>query len=369
MKAKKLHIAVMGTRGVPNAYGGFEQCAEYLSHGLVDKGHSVTVYCSDRAVDKPTDWNGVQLVYCRDLEGSLGTFGQFIYDLSCILHARKQHYDVILQFGYTSSSIWSFLWPKVPHAVNMDGLEFKRSKYSSTVKHFLMWAEKWAVNRADLLIADNSEIKSYFREKYDGSSVKLIAYGSEIPLQEPGSDLLRERLSLEPKSYDLVICRLEPENHVEMIINAHIASKNERSLIVVGGTGGAYGRFLTEKYKDSNTQFFGGIYDKRLLDELRFGSSNYLHGHSVGGTNPSLLEAMATAQTILAHDNSFNRSVLQSNGLYFSTVDELSALLDDSLIEESKTWYDKNHQELRANYTWSRIINQYEELCYELVAD
>jgi glycosyltransferase involved in cell wall biosynthesis len=180
---RPLNIALLGTRGIPNTYGGFEQCAEFLSQGLVKKGHQVSVYCSSNDSHREDSWNNVNLVYCNDPEQLLGTSGQFIYDLNCILHARKQHYDIVVQFGYTSSSIWRWFWPKgAKHLVNMDGLEFLRTKYSLATKLFLRNAEKWAASRADMLIADNVGIEKYLKSKYPKSDIRCITYGAKTPM-------------------------------------------------------------------------------------------------------------------------------------------------------------------------------------------
>jgi len=157
-----LKIAILGTRGVPNNYGGFEHIAGHLSRGLVQKGHDVSVYNSSRHPYKETKWHGVHIIHCFDPEYLIGTAGQFIYDLNCILDAGKRAFDIILVLGYTSSSVWGFLYPK--NAIiftNMDGMEWKRSKYPGFVKSFLRKAEKWAVQTSNFHIADSQVIKEY----------------------------------------------------------------------------------------------------------------------------------------------------------------------------------------------------------------
>ncbi len=142
-----MKIAIIGTRGIPNHYGGFEQFAEYLSLGLVEKGHMVTVYNSHTHPYQGNDWNGVKIIHCKDPEDKLGTIGQFVYDYNCIRDTRKRNYDIILQLGYTSSSVWGRLLPRKKSIIttNMDGLEWKRTKYSQKVQKFLQYAEKLGV--------------------------------------------------------------------------------------------------------------------------------------------------------------------------------------------------------------------------------
>jgi hypothetical protein len=165
---------------VPNNYGGFEHIAGHLSRGLVQKGHDVTVYNSSKHPYTEKKWHGVHIIHCYDPEYLIGTAGQFVYDLNCILDARRREYDIILVLGYTSSSIWGFLYPKNAIIItNMDGMEWKRSKYPGPVKTFLQKAEKWAVQASNFHIADSHVIKEYLDSKYN-VKCKYIAYGAGI---------------------------------------------------------------------------------------------------------------------------------------------------------------------------------------------
>ena len=175
-----MKIGIIGTRGIPNYYGGFEQFAEYLSVDLVKAGHEVFVYNSHSHPFQESNWNGVNIIHCNDPEDKMGTAGQFIYDLNCILDSRKRKFDIILQLGYTSSSIWGWLLPSKSIIVtNMDGLEWKRSKYSKPVQKFLQFAEYLGVKFSDHLIADSVGIQSYLKEKYKKDSV-YIPYGANV---------------------------------------------------------------------------------------------------------------------------------------------------------------------------------------------
>lgn len=164
-----MNIAIIGIRGIPNFYGGFEQFAEYLSRGLLSLGHSVTVYNSNLHPYKNNEWNGVRIIHCRDFEDKIGAAGQFLYDLNCIVHTRKCNYDIILQLGYTSSAIWGWLLPtkKCLIATNMDGLEWKRTKYSKLVQRFLLFAEKLAVKKCHNLIADSIGIQDHLKKSME----------------------------------------------------------------------------------------------------------------------------------------------------------------------------------------------------------
>ncbi len=175
---RKLKIGILGTRGIPNAYGGFEQFAEYLSQGLVQKGHDVWVYNSDQHPYKESLYKNVHIIHCTDWEHRVGTAGQFIYDYNCFTDARSRKFDILLQLGYTSSSVWVYRWPKhVANIVNMDGLEWKRSKYGKFTQRFLKWAEGLAAKNAHKLISDSIGIQQYLLSEYDKPSI-YIPYGA-----------------------------------------------------------------------------------------------------------------------------------------------------------------------------------------------
>ena len=162
-----MKVAILGTRGIPNFYGGFEQFTEYLSEAFVKKGHDIYVYNSHNHPYQKNEWKGVRLIHCKDPESKIRTIGQFIYHLNCILDSRKRNFNIILQLGYTSSSIWNWLFPKDSLIItNMDGLEWKRSKYSTLVQIFLRFAERLAVKYSNYLISDSIGIQSYLKNKY-----------------------------------------------------------------------------------------------------------------------------------------------------------------------------------------------------------
>ena len=366
---RQLTIAILGTRGIPNAYGGFEQCAEYVSQGLVARGHSVTVYCSDLHPYRQSQWKHVQLIHCRDPENRYGTIGQFAYDLNCINHARKCSYDVIIQLGYTSSSVWFWRWPgQSAHIVNMDGLEYRRSKYNRPVRLFLRVAEWMATLNTHSLIADNQGIEHHLLKRYPHRDIRFIPYGAVVPDLPEFVQEARERWSLQPQQYDLLICRMEPENNVEAIISAHLSSSCPRKLVIVGNTTTPFGRYLRKTYQHTSLEFTEGIYDKTVLDSLRSHCFIYFHGHSVGGTNPSLLEAMALAPHIAAHDNTFNRHVLGMNASYFLTAQNIRQLIKNHTVHpKGFPLREANRKVLREHYTWDQINEAYETACLEVV--
>ena len=357
-----MNIAIIGTRGIPNFYGGFEQFAEYLSVGLVKKGHEVTVYNSHTHPFQEKVWNGVQIVHCKDPEDKIGTAGQFLYDLNCILDTRKKKFDIILQLGYTSSSIWGKLLPRKKSIIitNMDGLEWKRTKYSKKVQKFLLYAEKLGVKHSDHLVSDSIGIQSYLKSKYKSEST-FIPYGANLFTSADNSVLNEYNVS--EYQYNMLIARLEPENNIETILDGVVLSKNLSPFLVVGKHETKFGEYLKNKYQtNSNIQFLGGIYDINKLNNLRHFSNIYFHGHTVGGTNPSLLEAMASSTLICAHDNIFNKSIIGEDGIYFENANDIAKHLSSVKKENYTNQVDQNMLKINTTYSWEKIIDQYFDL-------
>lgn len=357
-----IKIGILGTRGIPNRYGGFEQCAEYLALGLVANGHEVYVYNSHTHEYQESEWKGVNIIHCKDPENKIGTAGQFIYDLNCIRDARKRKFDVLLQLGYTSNSIWYKLWPTYcKNVVNMDGLEWKRSKYSKRIQQFLKHAEKWAALHADVLIADSVGIQQYLQEIYNKQS-HFIAYGAEV-FTNPNEDVIAP-YAVKAGNYDMLMARMEPENNIATILKGYVASNTNRQLLVIGKTENTFGQSMVDQYGNNpNINFLGGIYDINIINNLRYYSNLYFHGHSVGGTNPSLLEAMGSNSLIAAHDNVFNKAVLGEDAFYFANEQQVADLIDKVNNKSDFTSYiNNNHKKIRDQYSWSRIVNEYEKV-------
>lgn len=361
----KLRIAILGTRGIPNYYGGFEHISEYVSAGLVKRGHSVTVYNSHNHPYTQANWNGVEIKHCYDPEYLVGTTGQFIYDMNCLLDARKRKFDVVLIMGYTSSSVWGKLYPKKSTIItNMDGMEWKRSKYSKPVQQFLKYAEKLAVKYSHYYVADSRVIKSYLADKYNISS-EYIPYGADVY-----SDQEREQYDFNEalkEDYFLLMARMEPENNIETILDGFNRSNSNRKFKVLGDTGNRFGKYITNKFNnDERIEFKGAIFDTPKVRSLQNNSYLYFHGHSVGGTNPSLLEAMASEALIAAHNNPFNKSVLSTDAFYFSNAGEVQELVETVQRQDpEKSMVMNNLHKIQGQFNWETVIDQYEEFIVE----
>ena len=361
-----MKIGIIGTRGIPNHYGGFEQLAEKLSVGLLQKGYAVTVYNAHDHPYKKIEWNGVDIIHCYDATHLLGTVGQFIYDFNCIRDARKNKFDVILFLGYTSSSVWRRWFPGNAIIIsNMDGLEWKRSKYAKPVRLFLQYAEKLAVQYSNFLIADSPVIQTYLKNKYQAES-RFIPYGAET-ITDLNTALL-DTYNITAQNYFMLMARMEPENNIEMILEGFHQSRSDKKFIVLGNTQHTFGKMMLKKFSDDKRIIFAGaIYDTRITHTLRACCSLYFHGHSVGGTNPSLLEAMADKALIAAHDNEFNRAVLQEDAYYFKSAKDVQQFIQLENVKNNMV--ENNFLKINMRYNWPAVIGQYDEFisgCFNL---
>jgi glycosyltransferase involved in cell wall biosynthesis len=364
----KLRIGILGTRGIPNHYGGFEQFAEYISVGLANKGHEVFVYNSHNHPHQEDKWKNVHIVHCHDPENKLGTAGQFLYDLNCILDARKRKFDIILMLGFTSSSVWGWLFPSDAVTIfNMDGLEWKRTKYRPMVQKFLLYAERLAIKYGNYYIADSEVIRTYLYEKYKVNS-RYISYGAEVFLND-SYDVLAA-YDVEPYDYYMMIARMEPENNIETVLDGFAASSSMRHFVVVGSTSNKFGKHLLAKFShDTRIRFVGAIYNNPAeLHALRKYSYMYFHGHSVGGTNPSLLEAMASQALIVAHDNPFNKAILDNEAYYFSSPQDVCRIIENTIRGDKELlMMENNLEKIQQQFSWHHIIEKYESYMLQCV--
>lgn len=363
-----MRIAILGTRGVPNHYGGFEQFAEFFSVYLANKGHEVYVYNSHNHPFQEKTFKGVNLIHCYDPEFKIGTAGQFIYDLNCILDSRKRNFDIILQLGYTSSSVWYSLLPKKPLIItNMDGLEWKRTKYSKPVRKMLQFAEGLAVKSSDHLISDSIGIQKYIAGKYAKDST-YIAYGAKV-FDHPEEEILAT-YKVNKYDFNMILARLEPENNIETILDGVVLSNNQATILVIGNHTTKFGNYLKQKYIASkNIRFVGAVYNLKHLDNLRYFSNLYFHGHSVGGTNPSLLEAMASKALIIAHDNDFNKAILKENAFYFTNPEEVKNLMLEIKKNDNLQFIQNNFDAIAGEFNWEKINGKYLQLFEKCISE
>ncbi|HDR50051.1 MAG TPA: DUF1972 domain-containing protein [Mariniphaga anaerophila] len=361
-----MKIGIIGSRGIPNEYGGFEQFAGYLSAGLVKKGWDVWVYSPHHHSYQGREYNGINLIHCYDPEKKAGPAGHFIYDLNCILDSRKRGFDILLQLGYTTSAIWNRLIDKKSVLItNPDGLEWQRNKYNRLVKLFLRHSEKLALNKSHYIVADSKVIQQRLLKRYKNKTL-FIPYGADL-FSNPGEHQIRQ-LNLTPKKYYLLASRMQPDNHPEEIIRGVKNSGTDLPLVVVGNVNNKFAKKLYKKYNSPSIRFMGGIYNQELLNNLRYYSTLYFHGHSAGGTNPSLIEAMAASARICAHNNPFNKEVLGSEADYFLTEKEITQIIQkDQLPKVWQTRITNNLKKTETIYSKQTIIDQYDSLFRQIV--
>jgi len=243
---------------------------------------------------------------------------------------------------------------------NMDGLEWRRSKYSKKVQAFLKYAEKLAVKYSDYYISDSIAIKSYLGEKYAIDS-KYIPYGADVLADEERTEIPLNA-NVNP-DYFLLMARMEPENNIETILDGFNDSNSTRNFKVIGDTSNRFGKFITNKFNnDERIQFQGPIFDNTRVRAMQNNSYLYFHGHSVGGTNPSLLEAMASEALIAAHNNPFNQAVLTTDAFYFNDAKEVRQIVETVKRQEPESAMVKNNlYKIQHQFNWEKIIDQYEE--------
>jgi glycosyltransferase involved in cell wall biosynthesis len=313
IQTKPASLAILGTRGIPARYGGFETFAEKLAIYLIGNGWEVDVYCQTDRQEEPYFWNGVRLVPIR-APGN-GAFSTMVFDLLATLHCLKND-RLPLVLGYNTAALSIFYRLTGRRSVmNMDGIEWQRDRWPKYVKAWFWLNERLGCYLSDHLIADHPEIAHRLATKVRASKISFIAYGSD-PILEADPTLLAP---LVPGQYGLVIGRIVPENSILEIVSGWTRAGFNQRLAVVGAfhpKDCSYHAAVNEAAGES-VHFLGPIYNKANLDALRLYALCHIHGHRVGGTNPSLVEALGAGSPIIAHDNCFNRWVAGEHAFYF----------------------------------------------------
>jgi len=328
-----MKIAITGTRGIPNRYGGFEQFAEQLSSRLVKRGHNVWVYNPSFHPVLSDEYNKVKIIRKLSPEKYFGPASNYLYDFLCLRDALQRKADIILECGYATATpaIRVLNFKKTLLLINPDGMEWERPKWNQLTRKIIQISEKTAVRLAHRLICDNPEIISYYKEKYSIDPI-YIPYGAEI-FENPDERVLKD-FNILPSEYFLLVSRFEPANNLGMVIKGFLNSGCEKKLLIVGDPQNGFGRKLVKEFgSKANVIFTKDIFDQSILNNLRYFSKAYFHGHSAGGTNPSLLEAMAAGSLIISHDNKFNRYILKENALYFKNENDII-----QIIHSEKDW-------------------------------
>lgn len=356
-------VRIMGIRGVPAAHGGFETFAERLSLYLASRGWRVVVYCQsagDSGV-RTDVWRGIERVHIPVRQrGALGTV---VFDLLAILHARRSK-DQCLTLGYNTAIFFAILrLYGIRNVVNMDGIEWARAKWGLTARTWFWVNEKLGCWLGDHLIADHPEIGVHLRRISRTKRMDVIPYGGDVV---DDADVARlSSLGLVSGGFATVIARPEPENSVLEIVSAFSRRDRGLKLVVLGAYDDRIDYHRRVRAAASHeVLFLGAIYDRSVLAALRRYSRYYVHGHQVGGTNPSLVEALAARNAVIAHDNPFNRWVAGDGAVYFSDeagcanhLDRLSASTDD--LGQMRVRAFSRYTEC---FTWQRVLEAYESV-------
>ncbi|OYY94935.1 MAG: glycosyl transferase [Hydrogenophilales bacterium 28-61-23] len=359
----KNSIRILGTRGVPAAHGGFETFAEHLAPYLVERGWQVTVYCQEDGAGPVFEdsWCGVRRV--RMPVATSGAAGTIVFDWKSTVHAAGEP-GLLLTLGYNTAMFCAlYRLNGLKNVINMDGVEWRRQKWGGVAKLWFWlndWAGCWLGNH---LVADHPEIKKHLATRVSADKITMIPYGSDrVDAADAG---LIAPYGLTPGGYAILIARAEPENSILEVVRAWSRKPRGCKLVVLGKyeAGHVYQRAVQEA-ASAEVIFPGAVYEKPVVQALRFHARFYVHGHQVGGTNPSLVEALGAGNAVLAHDNCYNRWVAGDAGVYFR--DEAGCALEierllmgsDHLAVLQNAARDRHAR----MFTWEKVLGEYENL-------
>lgn len=356
-----MKVAIIGTQGVPARYGGFETLVENIIGDNCSPNIQYTIYCSSKDLStRLSNYKGAHLKYTPLKANGIQSIP---YDILSLIKTMWK-YDVVVALG-VSGGIFFPIYRLFCHKkliVNVDGLEWKRNKWGKLTKLFLRLSEEMALRFSDIAIADNQGIVNYIQKRYKKDSV-LIAYGSDHvkrEISESGHNEILKSFNLESKEYFISVCRIEPENNCELILNV-FAHTGKRLIFVGNWERNDYGHTLKETYSQyENISIVNSIYDLNTLYVLRHNCKTYIHGHSAGGTNPSLVEAMFCKCNILAFDVIYNRETTENKAHYFRDEIDLALLTSGDKVTMNNA--DLMYEIAERRYTWAIIAKQYEKL-------
>ena len=376
-------IFIIGSRGLPAQYGGFETFVEKLVSHKVSPRIRYHVAClSDERTGKHFDYKGADCFTVNPPK--LGPARVIAYDMMAINYSLKLikkegiEAPIFYILGNTIGAFIVHFAKKIQSVggtllVNPDGLEWKRAKWSKPVQSYLKYSEKEMTKYANLIISDNRGIETYIQNTYPWSSTTFIAYGTDLSkttltAEDTSVRDWYQKWQTQEKEYYLILGRFVPENNYETAIREFMKSSTERDLVIIcNHEGNAYFdelRQITGFDKDKRVKFVGTVYDQNLLKYIRNQAFAYIHGHEVGGTNPGLLEALAQTDLNLIFNVDFNHQVAQDTALYWNKEDgNLSKLIDS--VDGQVSFEDLGNAakaNMKENYTWEKIVGEYEEL-------
>ncbi|WP_339813411.1 DUF1972 domain-containing protein [uncultured Imperialibacter sp.] len=367
-----MKIAIIGSRGYPYVYSGYETLVKELSERLVERGIEVTVYCHKALFqDRPKQVNGVKLVYLPSIETKV--LSQFIHSFFSMIHACFSKVDVIFVVNSANGpfGVISKIFGKKT-AINVDGMEWLRPKWKGLGARYFYFASWLSTKLYDQIINDSEEMRNIYLKLFKRDSI-VIAYGATIRQTQDASKI--KKWGLEPSGYYLIVGRLIPDNNADLIIKGFMQSKSLRKLVIIGDV--PYKDEYSENIKlmgkeDSRVLFTGYVTDPEELAELYHNAYVYLHGHEFGGTNPTMLKAMAYGSCILALNTKFNQEMLQGGkfGLFFEkqpgSVCEVIENMEGhpSLAQAMK---ESSVDGINEKYSWDYVTNRYIQVFEQLM--
>ncbi len=365
---RKTRLSIIGTVGLPAKYGGFETLTEHLVENL-NQEYDMRVYCSGKQCaksERKSTYKGAKLSY---LPLNANGIQSIPYDTLSIIHALFKS-DVLLILGVAGAWILPFvrLFTNKKIIISIDGIEWKRDKWNWLAKWYLFWAESIAVKYSHIDISDNEAIQDYTAARY-GSLSRIIEYGGDHTIKvAKNTEAIKQYPFLE-KDYAFKVCRIEPENNVHVILSA-FSKNNNLPLVIVGNWNNSeYGIELKNKYQNQDhIHLLDPIYNQEKLDVLRSNAALYIHGHSAGGTNPSLVEAMYLGLPILAYGVSYNRVTTENKAHYFYREEEINSFLVRLDKINLKACGNELEKIAHLRYTWEGIANRYQLLVEEAKA-
>ena len=362
-----LNVVILGIRGVPARHGGFETFADYLCRYLVARDWKITVYCQEEGVGPiyQSEWEGLRRIHIS--VKNTGSLGTIIFDLKSVVHSLR-HDGIFLTLGY-NTAIFNLLHrlKGKKNVINMDGIEWKRQKWGLVAKIWFWLNERFGCWFGNHLVADHPRIVDHLATRVSRKKITMIPYGGREIL-EADEQILPE-YGLKKNNYAILIARAEPENSILEMVTAFSAQQRGVKLVVLGNyqpESNNYHRAVMEA-ASNEVVFPGAIYEADKIGALRFFARFYVHGHQVGGTNPSLVEALGAGNAVLAHDNKFNRWVAKDGAVYFNDISSAKRALNQLLADDTVivSLRKASRANFNANFQWNDILGQYEQLLLE----
>ena len=358
-----MKIAFIGSRGIPANYGGFETFVEEVAVGLSEKYNYNVVVVGDsyqkEQLNAIVEYKQVQILYSR-YSKSNQTIRFYLDSMLKVWNS-----DIIYSCGVGNAFLLfiPFLFAK-KFVTNPDGIGWERLKWSYTSKKVLKLMFYLSAKLSPYIVTDSGSIEQVFKEEFNRKKqIRTIEYGAHLnktigDISDKSKDIL-QKYNLESNKYHLIVSRLEPENNIDVIINGYIKKSHKFPLIIVGNI--IETDFVTHltKLKSDKVIFIGGIYNRLELSVVRSNAFSYIHGHSVGGTNPSLLESMASKNICICHDNKFNKGIVEDFGFYFNSEEDVSNIINDIEYNNYSSYREGVFNKVKTHFNWDNIVKLY----------